>query len=156
MRHSPKLIFLVADGAHARFVERSAETGHFVTSHRLDGEALLRSERVAQRGAASGRSFESASSARHKLGREGAYRRVKSAFARGVAETLAAFAAERAAAGVVLVAPSHTVTALREALPRGVSVVATLDKDLVKTPDHELGAWLDSLELQGSAALKPA
>src|SRR5579864_6655676 len=83
-----RLIYLLADGAHARFVERSTDTGHFVTVNRIDGTEALEAVRAEQRDEPAGRSVESVGGARHAVGREDAYRRAKAAFASQAATAL--------------------------------------------------------------------
>lgn len=145
-----KLLYLLADGAHARFVEPSAETQAFVTVSQMDGSRRLETLRAEQRDEQAGRSFESAGSARHGVGREDVYRRAKEAFAVEAASALGDLLAKHPADGVVLVAPPRLLRALRAGLPPGVKVVAELGKDLTKTPDHELGQWLSPLALAPS------
>jgi protein required for attachment to host cells len=138
-----KLIYLLADGAHARFVEHVPETHAYVTVSRMSGEERLATLRVEQRDEPAGRSFESASSARHGVGREDAYLRAKQAFAGDVAHALNDQTAKRELDGVVLVAPPRLLKVLREGLTPTVPILGELGKDLTKTADHELGEWLD-------------
>ncbi len=142
---SRRLIYLLADGAHARFVERSRETGHYVTVSRIDGTEALATVRAEQRDEPAGRSIESVGGARHAVGRNGAYRRAKSAFAAHAAETLNKMVARKPVEGVVLVAPSRLIPVLREHLAHCVPVTRVVPKNLIKTPDHELGDWLTSV-----------
>jgi len=139
------LVYLIADGAHARFVVRS-ESGDFVAIRQIDGSERLEDARVQLRGEHAGRSFESVGGARHGVGRsEGVYQRVKGAFAREAAGMLNKLAEARACDGVVLVAPKRLLPLLRRDVGPAVSVVAEIAKDLTKTPDHELGRWLTPL-----------
>ena len=149
-RGPKKLIYLLADGAHARIVEQSSETGHFVTVSTLDGTAALEVVRAEQRDEQPGRSFESGSAARHGVGGGDAYRRAKAEFAHKAASALNRELAREARDAVVLVAPARLLPALREHLH--APVAAELAKDLIKVPDHDLGQWLHSLSLAGEAA----
>ena len=142
-----KLLYVLADGAHARFVEQSAETKAFVTVHRMDGTRRLEILRAEQRDEQVGRSFESGSAARHGVGREDAYRRAKEAFAADVAKTLRTLLAQTSPEGVVLVAPPRLLRVLRDGLGSSPPIVAELGKDLTKATDHELGQWLLPLSL---------
>jgi protein required for attachment to host cells len=142
VRHFRKLIYLLADGAHARFVQRSPATGAFVTVRSMLGERELRQVRDEQRDEPAGRSFESASAARHGVGREDVYRRAKEAFARKAAGALDEVLAEHPAEGVVLVAPRRLLGALRMGVPPGTRIAAEIGKDLTKARDHDLAAWL--------------
>ena len=137
-----ELIYLLVDGAHARFVEWSEDKGAFVTFHRLDGEERLEQVRAEQRDEPTGRSFESAGAARHGVGREDAYRRSKEAFAADVARALSKIASGRSVEGVVLAATPRLLAIVRASLPPRANVIAEIGKDLIKTPDHELGRWL--------------
>jgi protein required for attachment to host cells len=137
----------LADGAHARFVEQSAETNAFVTVHRMDGSRRLETVRAEQRDEQAGRSFESGSAARHGVGREDAYQRAKAAFAADVAKTLLALFGSTSQAGVVLVAPPRLLRVLRDGIGSSVPIVAELSKDLTKATDHELGRWLLPMSL---------
>jgi protein required for attachment to host cells len=147
MPHYRKLIYLLADGAHARFVERSRETGAFVTVQRLSGTGRLAQVRAEQRDEAPGRSFESATQGSHAVGREDAYRRAKEAFAAHVAAEFNGFLAAEKIEGVVLVAPRRLLAILRGKLSAHTLVVAELPKDLIKTPDHRLAEWLSPMAL---------
>ena len=147
-RHA-KLIYVLADGAHARFVERVAETGAFVSFSHLDGSERLQTVRDEQRNEEAGRTFESANPGRHGVGREDtAYERAKEEFATHVAHRLNELVAERKPEGVVLVAPPRLLKAMRDGLAAGVTVTGELGKDLAKTPDHELGHWLAALTFE--------
>lgn len=147
MVHRPRLLYVLADGAHARFVDWSAETHAFVTAKSMDGSHLLDVVRAEQRDEPAGRSFESASPARHGVGREDSYRRAKQAFAADVAKTLREHLRRTSYEGVVLVAPPRLLKVLRAGLAGFSPVVGELGKDLTKTPDHELGEWLSPLSL---------
>ena len=147
MRHHPKLVYLLVDGASARVVQRSAATGALVTVRRIQGEDQFDRVRVQQRGARPGRSFESASVGRHAVGREDAYRRAKKKFAAEVGRTAADDLVGQGIEGVVLAAPPRLLEPLRASLPKGATVVAEIGKDLVKTPDHDLEAWLGPMAL---------
>lgn len=154
MPQHPRLLYVVADGGSARLLERRSSDGEFVTIRRLDGRGRLAAVREEQRDEHAGRSFESATTARHAVGREDDYRRAKAAFAREVAEAvnemLAAESSSESSSGawsgVVLAAPSRLVRVFREALEPRTNLVSTVAKDLTKTQEHELGRWLDGAE----------
>ena len=147
MPRQRKFIYLAADGAHARFIEQSADTGDFVTMKRLDGTRRLEILRAEQRDEGPGLSFSSAGAHRHSVGREDPYRPAKEGFIKEVAAALDAAVAQGDYTGVVLAAPQRLVRSLRECLAPGTPVVAVLQKNLVKTPDHELGKWLSPTAL---------
>ncbi len=153
MRKQPKLIYLVADGAKARLVARSPETGDYHTLRELDGSEPLAEARVRVRGAAQGRSFESSGRARHAVGRDEAiYQRVKAAFAAKAAQALQEETANGGWDGVVLVASERLLPQLRRRLKPCVAVRGEVAKDLTKVPDHALAEWLDALPLIGPEA----
>jgi len=143
MRPRQKLLYLLVDGAHARFVEWSQDKRDFVTVRRMDGEGRLNELRAEQRDEQPGRSFESASAGRHGVGRDDdVYRRAKEAFAQEVGRTLGEVLSERQIEGVVVAAPPPLLKTVRASLPAHTSVVGEIGKDLLKTPDHELAPWL--------------
>ncbi|HEX6859634.1 MAG TPA: host attachment protein [Caulobacteraceae bacterium] len=128
-----KTSYLIADGRHARWVERDHETGDFRTLRELH-------HRDHGAHAYSGSVFESAGGQRHGV-------REPHEPARRAAE---AFAAEiGAAAGdladrVVLVAPARMLNEIEDALPPAIRarVAETIAKDLTKVADHDLRRWL--------------
>jgi protein required for attachment to host cells len=139
-----KTLFVIADGAHARWVRRSQQASDaFATAREMKAKPL-------EQGHPLGAVFESSSGQRFSV-QEGdeAVHRHHQAFAREVAEEINAEVAKGAIERLALVAPSHTLSALTEHLSAAAKakLTGTLAKDLVKTPDHELGAWLRSLEL---------
>ena len=148
--HQPRLIYLLVDGAHARFVERSAETGDLVTVRKMSGEERLTELRTEQRDEAPGSSFESASAGRHRVGKEEAYRRAKEVFVAEVGRAMTEMIGAARIDGVVVVAPQRLLRPLRESLPQNAQVVAAIGKDLTKTPDNELEAWLGPMALAQS------
>jgi protein required for attachment to host cells len=147
MTRREKLIYLLADGAHARFVEQSSENGAFVTFKEMDGSKALAKFRAEERDHQPGRSFESGASARHSVGRENNFRRAKEEFAASVAESLNEYLSHHGFEGVVLVAPPRLLSVLRADLTPKAKIVAELGKDLTKAADHTLGEWLGPLAL---------
>jgi protein required for attachment to host cells len=88
-----------------------------------------------------GRSFESGTSAHHAVGqRHDLHTMEKQKFARLVAEQLDAASARGDFDELVLAAPPRALRELREALDAATvaKLVGTLEKDLVKTTNHEL------------------
>ena len=147
MPHNEKLLYLLVDGTHARFVERSAETGNLLTVRTMSGDDRLDELRDEQRDEAAGSSFESVGGGRHRVGREDAYRRAKETFVAEVGRATGDVIGGARIDGVVLAAPQRLLGPLRASLPQGAQVVAAIGKDLTKTPDHELEAWLGPLAL---------
>jgi protein required for attachment to host cells len=140
MARALTLWIAIVDGEHARFVQP-------------DGDHVLRTVQAVDSAAAHqrsrdigadrpGRSYESATSAHHSVGeRHDPHVMAKEKFARFVAEQLNTAAVRDEFDELLIIAPARVLQALREALhPRATAkVVGTLDKDLVKTPNHELG-----------------
>ncbi len=134
--------FVIADGSRARLVARSDETRDFVTTKILRAASRPRAPKPL------GVVFESSAGRPSGTGHE----HVKSkrqAFAREVVEMLSAEARRSGFERLAVVAPARTLSAICEALPAPMraKVAQTLAKDLTKTPDHELGHWLTSLEM---------
>ena len=125
-----RIQFIVADGAHARWVKRAEAADDFVTIHELKAHAP--SEHAHDAGG------------HDNAGRD----REHAVFARRVAEAIN----EEARAGhddrFALIAPTRMLAAIREHLsgPARARLFRTLAKDLAKTPDHTLGEWLRPLE----------
>lgn len=144
MHHPNRILFVLADGAHARFVQRNGH-GAFVTVRELDGSHRLKTLRRELRGGpAQGRSHESSAPARHGVGREDYARQAKEAFVTQVAQEAGEFATPRDT--LVVVAPARLVSAFKERL--GDKVAAVVAKDLIKTPDAELARWLEPMFLR--------
>lgn len=138
-----KLLFVLADGGRARFVERSPAGGRFVTIEEIDHTAALQQLRKELRASPPARTNSSTSPRRSSVGREDYFRPAKEAFMAEVADRAVALVGQRKFDGVFLAAPSQLIGALRLRLGELTPVVGALRKDLTKAPDHELGAWLD-------------
>jgi protein required for attachment to host cells len=138
------LCFVIADGGHARFVF-PAEDHALHTQESLDSIAATKqdSDLVSDR---PGRSFESASPARHAYTpKTDPHELEKTRFARTVAEKLRALSAQGAFDKVVLVAPATVLEQISKGLDTATvaKVTATIAKDLVGVPDHELQPHLE-------------
>ena len=144
LRHR-RLLYIVADGGTVRLIERLPEGG-FATFRKLDGRARLAVLREQLRDEHAGRSIESATSARHAVGREDDYRRAKVEFAKRAAESVKRVVARGDWSGVILAAPPRLMQVFRDELGRRTDVVCTVARDLTKTPDHELGRWFDAAD----------
>ena len=133
------LWIVIADGEHARFVQPD---DHNVLRgiRALDSaSAHLRSRDIGSD--RPGRSFESSGGAHHAVGeRHDLHTMEKERFVRLVAEEINAASARGEFDELLLVAPTRALSELREALDAAAEakLVGVLDKDLVKTPDHEL------------------
>lgn len=143
MPNHPRILIAVADGEHARFLRPAAD-------HALQCDTALDSALAHKRSAElgsdhPGASFHSTSTARHALEpRHDPHSLEKQKFARLIAAQLNQAEADGAFDELVVVAPAHTLNTIREELNHATvaRLVGTLAKDLVKTPDHELGSHL--------------
>ncbi len=122
------LLFVVADGEHVRFVRPAGDNA-------LHSETRLDSEAAHKRSSDLGSDRPGAMVPRHDP-----QDLEKAKFARAIAEQLNAGSAEDVFDELVIVAPPHTLAAVRGALntTTAAKVVGSLAKDLVKVPDNEL------------------
>jgi protein required for attachment to host cells len=143
MPKRPRTWIVLADGAHARAVT-PGERRHFRTVLAFDSAAAH--ARPGELGAEPpSHSSEGAARERHAIvERTNPREQAKERFLDLVAERICAEAAAGAFDRLVLVAPSHELPDLRAALnrPAAERVVGTMQKDLTKVPDHELGPHL--------------
>ena len=126
----------IADGEHARIVRPDGEALRTVRA--LDSAAAHRRSRDIGSDRP-GRSFESANVAHHALApKQDPHQLEEGRFVNFVAELLNDARDEFDA--LLLVAPPRALQNLREALDDGTrkKLVGSLEKDLVKTPDHDL------------------
>jgi protein required for attachment to host cells len=138
-----KLCIVIADGGHARFVHPAPDNA-LHTIEAMDSADLHKKDQdlVSDR---PGRSFESASAARHAYTpRHDPHDMAKQRFAQAVAERINENAAAGRFDGLVIAAPSQVLNELLGALDgtTRAKLLGTLRKDLVKTPDHELRSHL--------------
>ena len=137
---SERTWIVIADGAHAKVLERSVEKPALKTVDGLTVSIELPASRdmLTDR---PGRSFESHGRARHaKESRSDPHRELKRSFAKHLAGMLKTNLADKRYEKLVLVAPPATLGDLRDALVKTVRarVVAELAQDLVKTPHNQL------------------
>lgn len=136
MHAQPKIHFVIANGDHARCVERG-EHG-FITLHEMSASehyAPDHPRRVVQ---------ESATSARHGGNEVDVQGRRREDFARELAEHLSNEAKAGKFERLALVAPARMLGALRDALtePARSKLVKEISKDLTKVANHDLDEWL--------------
>ena len=134
--------FVIADAAHARWVKHSEKADDFVTVDVLKAEDR-------PHGSPQGVVFEGSSGRRFTVEEADEARRAHhDAFAVLVAERINLEAAQGGFERLAVVAPARTLSAIEHHLSAEASAKLTrrLAKDLVKTPDHELGLWLRPLE----------
>ena len=130
-------LFVLADGARARLVERTP-AGRFATFAEVDGRNRLEQLRRAQLA-----NRQSGTPVRHSLGRSDYVRRAKAAFVEAVADEAVRALATRGFEAVVLAAPARLIGPLRERLAERAQVSVAISRDLTKSPDRELPRWLD-------------
>ena len=132
MSHPIKIHFVIADGAHARWVLWTAEGNDFKT---------VREHKAGHRphDVVAGNGLEASEAPLH----------AGAAFTQELADDINAQAVHNHLEKLAIVAPARTLSAVTDHLGHAAKgkLVRTLAKDLVKTPDHELGKWLTSLEL---------
>ncbi len=136
---------LVADGARARLLTRSAKTEPLVPAldHEFIGSNIPSREIDADR---PGRSFDSAGEGRHAMEPPTDPKRKRKAdFARELAALLDAEAKQGSFDQLVVVAPPQALGDLRAEFSEAVQglIVEEINKDLVEAPVEELAARLD-------------
>ncbi|QUD87756.1 host attachment protein [Phenylobacterium montanum] len=131
--------FVIADGARARWVTRSDHADDFVTTMDRKAEPLLHGE--------TGATLEGAEHYTMPPP-EHATREHHARFARELAEEINVAARNGGFDRLVVVAPDRTLAEITQHLKGAATekLAGTLAKDLTKTPDHELMAWLRPLE----------
>jgi protein required for attachment to host cells len=141
-----KFLFIVADGGRARFVTRStkAEDDFATIAEHEAGPPPSGGERTAV--------FSRFGSGRDTTESGGGETLFEKDYVNAVADQAVALAKAQSSMGVVLIAPPKLIASLKHALAGKVVIVGELAKDLTKTPDHQLGDWLRSLELEAGAA----
>lgn len=149
---TPKLLFVIADGGRARFVERDSE-GRFRTVSSFLSSSLhkqgrdLTSDRP-------GRVFESADSSRHGVEpRQDPCESEKANFVELVVDEIGSAHAAGSFDQFVLVAPPKVVGEIRRVVPDALKAVlkCTVQKDLTNTPDHDLSAHLSPEALRDAS-----
>ena len=129
----------LVDGEHARFVEPDTSNVLRTVGGMDAASAHLRSQDLTSD--RPGRAFESGSTARHAIApRHDQHTIEKQRFARMVGEELTAAVKRDDFDELLLIAPPRVLSDVLDALDAAAAdrLVGTLEKDLVKTPDHEL------------------
>jgi len=150
MSQNTRVLIIVADGAHARFV-RPADNGALHTVNAIDSAAAHK--RSSDLGSDHpGAAMHSQSTAHHAMApRHDPHALAEAEFARFVADEVNAIVAEGGTDHLLLAAPPRTLNAIRDHLSQQAAsaLTGTVGKDLVKTPDHELQPhlrqWLNLL-----------
>ncbi len=134
-----KLLIVIADGEHVRFVQPGADNA---LHSDVTLESISAHKRSSELGADHpGASFHTGSSASHaETPRQDLHAKEKEKFAQLIGSQLNAAAARGEFDDLAIVAPPHILTAIRKHLDVATRpmIVGTLKKDLVKTPDDEL------------------
>jgi protein required for attachment to host cells len=134
-----KLLFAIVDGEHARFVRPAADNALHVDQEMESAAVHKRSSDLGSDHP--GAAFHSNSTAHHAMTpRHDPHSLEKEAFARHVAAVLNESADAGGFDELVVVAPSHTLEAIRGGLSATTAarLIGTLMKDLVKTPADAL------------------
>lgn len=141
MPNASHIQFVIADGSRARWVRRSERAEDFVTVRELKAQPPTPGEPDGVVFGPSGQRFNVGE-------KDAAMQRLRTRFAEDLAEALDAEAGMDPAGRFVVVAPERMLQAIKARLsgPVRSRIVHTLAKDLTKTPDHELGRWLEPLE----------
>jgi len=140
MKRSERTRFFIVSGSGLRWLERDRAHDEPVTLGELKPVYQPRHTGPKQV------SFESAGPARHGTDKHQEVTRRREAWAGQIAKLLNEQDNNGEFGHVVLVAPPRLLSAIRPHLSRGVTerLQATLGKDLFKTPNHDLKAWLHS------------
>lgn len=144
MRH-PRILYLLADGARARFVERSPETGHFVTIGEIDARDRLEALRHDLRASPPVANFQSGTPQRHAVGPDQFVRHAKEAFVAEVADRAAEICRKGEYLSIFVAAPARLTGPIQHRLEGQATVAGVLEKDLTKSADATLGKWLERL-----------
>lgn len=143
MAKQQRLLVVIADGAHARFLRQTPRNTLHQDQVFEATAAHLRASELRSDGP--GASFHTGSSAHHAIApKHDPKTQEKERFADFVAGEIDAAVAREAWDALVLVAPAHTMGVLREGLGQAAQgiLAGTVEKDLIKTPTDELPAHL--------------
>jgi hypothetical protein len=135
-----RTLYVLADGARARFVERRAEPGSYATFEEIDARDQLRTLRRELRANPRARNQQSGAPAlTHTLGRGAPVREAKQAFIENVADRASTLLRNGRYAQVVVAAPDRLLDPLSRRLAHSGAALVAINRDLTKTPDHALG-----------------
>ncbi len=139
MKKYHRLLIVIADGEHVRFVRPAADNAlHSVSAIDAEQGHKRSSDIGSDR---PGASFHSTSSTHHAYApRHDLHKLEKERFAQFVGDQVNAGAAADAFDSLVVVAPAHALNAVQGELGQAARsrLVGTLHKDLVGIPDDEL------------------
>lgn len=136
MHNPPKVHFVIANGEHARCVERGETDFQTVHEMKAHGHHHAKSQTATV--------HQSGSSVQHAAGEADIKGRRKADFARDLAEHINAEVAAKSYQRLALVAPARILGEVRPHLSQAARdcLVREIDKDLTHTADHDLGKWL--------------
>jgi protein required for attachment to host cells len=140
-----KILYVIADGGRARFVERNEQGAFRTIASFVSPELHERSHDLGLDHPT--RVKESATTTRHSIEpRRDLHAAAKEDFVKHVAGELDAEHGRKSFDKLVLVAPPRVLTELKEKLSKDMAklVADGLQKDLTKVPDHDLAAHLTS------------
>ncbi len=144
-----RMLIVVADGEHARFV-RAAADGALHTVSAIDSTAA-RKQSSGLGSDRPGATFHSDASVHHSLSpRSDPHMLAEERFAQMLAREIGIAMDHDPAGELVLAAPPRILNAIRERLADGIAarIVGMLGKDLTKVPDQALRShlrhWLDA------------
>lgn len=140
--------FVIADSGRARWVRRSDQSHDFVTMRELKAERPVGDVQDP------GVMISGLYGRRTGLRDTGlSINKARDEFAAEIAAALEAEAERGEFERLAVVAPVRTLNAIRKHLSgaAGKAMAASLAKDLTKTPDHELGGWLEPLEFDAQS-----
>lgn len=144
--HATRTWVLIADAAHARAYQSTGQDRPLEPVPGFDmNESVPYARDLSDH--QPGSSQPSVGSAHHTVGASDPRRDAKRNFATRVADALEDAQQEGAYDKLVIVCPPAMLGDLRAALPKAVTkhVIAELDKDLVKTPAHDLLSHLSGI-----------
>ena len=133
------LRIVIANGEHVQFAQPDVDNVLRTIGSLDSASAHLRSRDIGSD--RPGRSFESGTVARHAVApRHDLHEMEKKKFVHLIGEQINAASGRDEFDELLLVAPPRALSELRAALDAAtqVKLIGTLEKDLVKTPDHEL------------------
>ncbi len=139
MPRDRNLLIVIADGEHVRFV-RPAEDNALHTETAIDSRDAHKQSSDLESDHP-GAAYHSGSTAHHGLApRHDPHAMAKEKFAHWVGEQLNTSAAAGRFDELVIVAPAHVLSEIREQLNPATAarLIGTLHKDLLKTPDEAL------------------
>ena len=137
-----RTLFLVADNARARWVRRADAQHDLETIEEISADAVAPSHPT-------GVVFEASTGRPSTVAeRNNAVLERRTRFARRLADDINHKIDHHAIDRFVLVAPARMLSALTAALSTAArdKLAGSIAKDLTKTPNHELDAWLRPLE----------